>query len=113
MSGAYHRASRRREAPMRPDRYREPMARWKLALVVASTLFFLGFALSRGPVAGLVLLAIGWMGLGLSALRWGHDSRDGRDWDDRPAGRPTSPSIELPRPEEEGRRGLSRGPGPG
>jgi hypothetical protein len=88
------------------------MARWKLALIVVLTLYFLGFALSLGPVAGLVLLAIGWLGLGLSALRWGHDSRDGRDWDDRPERRPTSPGIRLPRPGEE-RGGLSRGPGPG
>lgn len=109
-------ATKRREAVLRPDRYREPMARWKLALLVTFTLFFLGFVLSRGPVAGLVLLAIGWLGLGLSALRWGHDSRDGRDWDDRPVrrGRPTSPEVQLPRTEEENRPGgLSPGPGPG
>jgi hypothetical protein len=99
---------------MRPDRYREPMARWKLALLVAFTLFFLGFILSRGPAAGLILLAIGWMGLGLSALRWGHDSRDGRDWDDRPQRRPISPDARVARTAEEKRPGgLSRGPGPG
>ena len=94
---------------MRPDRYREPMARWKLALLVAFALFFLGFTLSRGPAAGLVLLALGWLGLGLSALRWGYDSRDGRDWDDRPERRrrPTSPEVRLPRTAEQG------GPGEG
>jgi hypothetical protein len=97
---------------MRRDRYREPMPLWKLGLLIMFTLFFLGFALSRRPGAGLVLLMVGWLALGLSALRWGHDSRDGRDWDDRPARRPTSPGISLPRADQE-RRGLSRGPGPG
>jgi hypothetical protein len=87
---------------MRPDRYREPMARWKLALLVAFTLFFLGFVLSRSPAIGLILLVLSWMGLGLSALRWGYDSRDGRDWDDRPQRRPRSPEVRLPRTAEEG-----------
>ena len=84
---------------MRHDRSRKPMARWKLALIVVLTLYFLGFALSLGPVAGLVLLAIGWLGLGLSAFRWGYDSRDGRDWDDRPEhrGEPKSPQVRHPR----------------
>lgn len=85
---------------MRPDRYRQPMARWKLAVLILLTLFFLGFALSRSPVAGLILLALGWLGLGLSALRWGYDSRDGRDWEDRPERRrrPASPEVRTPRP---------------
>jgi hypothetical protein len=97
---------------MRRDRYREPMPRWKLGLLIVFTLFFLGFALSRGPAAGLALLMVGWLLLGLSALRWGHDSRDGRDWDDRPGRRPTSPGVRLLRSDKE-RGGLSRGPGPG
>ncbi|MGH2682209.1 MAG: hypothetical protein ACRDIX_03125 [Actinomycetota bacterium] len=72
------------------------MARWKLALLIASSLFFLGFVLSRGPAFGLLLLALSWLGLCAATLRWGYDSRDGRDWDERPE-RPRSPEIQLPR----------------
>jgi hypothetical protein len=88
---------------MRPARYREPMARWKLALLVVFTLFFVGFAVSRAPAFGLVLLVLGWLGLCAATLRWGYDSRDGRDWDDPPERRrrPTSPEVRLPRSAEE------------
>jgi hypothetical protein len=87
---------------MRPGRYREPMARCKLALLVGFSFFFLGFALSRAPALGLLLLAVGWLGLGMGTLRWGYDSRDGRDWDDRPdrRRRPTSPEVPVSRPHE-------------
>jgi hypothetical protein len=90
---------------------RDPMARWKLALLVLFSLFILGFALSRNPPLSLLLLVLGWAALGLSALRWGYDSRDGRDWDDRPA--PRSPGVRLPGADDERPEGLSRGPGPG
>lgn len=86
---------------MRPHRYREPMARWKLALLAGVSFSFLGFALSRRPGLGLLLLAVGWVGLCAAALRWGHDSRDGRDWDDRPERRrPTSPPVRNLRRED-------------
>jgi hypothetical protein len=100
---------------MRPARYREPMARWKLAVLVGFAFSFLGFALSRAPALGLLLLIGGWLGLCISSLRWGYDSRDGRDWDDRPErrNRPTSPELHLPRTDEKGREGLSPGPEPG
>lgn len=90
---------------MRPARYRQPMARWKVALLILFALFFVGFALSRKPMLGLLLLVFAWAGLGLSAFRWGYDSRDGRDWDDRPELRrpPTSPDVRLPRTAEEKR----------
>jgi hypothetical protein len=94
---------------------REPMARWKLALLVLFSLSFLGFALSRNPPLGLLLLVLGWAALGLSALRWGYDSRDGRDWDDPPGRRqrPRSPEIRFSGTDQERPEGLSRGPGPG
>jgi hypothetical protein len=78
------------------------MARWKLALLVASSLFFIGFALSRAPAFGLLLLAVAWLGLCAATFRWGYDSRDGRDWDDRAERRrrPTSPEVRLPWTEE-------------
>jgi hypothetical protein len=78
------------------------MARWKLALLVGSTFTFLGLALSRAPAFGLLLLAVGWLGLCAATLRWGYDSRDGRDWDDRPdrRRRPTSPEVPVSRPHE-------------
>jgi hypothetical protein len=78
------------------------MARWKLSLLVGSSLFFLGFALSRAPAFGLLLLALGWLGLSVATLRWGYDSRDGRDWDDRAEGRgrPTSPPVKPLSPED-------------
>jgi hypothetical protein len=101
---------------MRAARYREPMARWKLALLVGITIFFVGFALSRAPELGLLFLALGWLSLCAASLRWGYDSRDGRDWDDRPERRrrPTSPEVRVPRTEEEKRTGgISPGPGPG
>lgn len=79
----------------RPARGMDPMARWKLVLLVLFSLFFVGFVLSRNPISGLLLLVLGWVALGLSAFRWGYDSRDGRDWDDRPElrERPRSPDV--------------------
>lgn len=87
----------------RPARNRHPMSRWKLLLLVLFSLFFAGFVLSRSPVFGLVLLVLGWIALGVSAFRWGYDSRDGRDWDDRLElrDRPRSPDVRLSRSVEE------------
>lgn len=79
----------------RPARGMDPMARWKLAVLVLFSVFFVGFVLSRSPAFGLLLLLLGWIALGLSAFRWGFDSRDGRDWDDRweLRQRPRSPDV--------------------
>jgi hypothetical protein len=96
----------------RPAHSSDPMARWKLALLVLFSLFFLGLVLSRKPGFGLLLLVLGWAVLGLSAFRWGYDSRDGRDWEDRPERRDRlrSPDVRLPRSAEDK---LSRDEEPG
>lgn len=59
---------------------RGPFARWKFALVLAAFPVFFNVAIGVGGwwSAGLWLAFV--VGLCLAAVRWGAESRDGRDW---------------------------------
>jgi hypothetical protein len=52
----------------------------QLGLVITGFIAFIALVEEVGGYAGVGLLLLGIGGIGVAALRWGFDSRDGRDW---------------------------------
>jgi hypothetical protein len=59
---------------------REPVAGWKFGLVLAAFPVFFNVAVGVGGWWSVGLWLAFMVGLCLAAVRWGAESRDGRDW---------------------------------
>lgn len=61
------------------------MSNLQLLAAIAAALAWIDAAATIGGFAGVGFMILGFGVAGLASLRWGYDSRDGRDWE-RPSG---------------------------